>query len=91
MSQLMRKCDMVKCLMCDNEVVGKAKTCSAACRKKASRQNEKTPHGHWFGKEPHIPIWTDCLRDDCAQGDNPKPDWEPTCQKPCCTTIKVVS
>lgn len=28
----------MKCMMCDNDVSGRAKTCSAACRKKASRQ-----------------------------------------------------
>lgn len=40
--------------------------------------------GHWIGKAPHKPIWSECLREDCPQMHNPEPNWEPSCEKACC-------
>lgn len=53
----------------------------------APRAPEAPPdeHGHWIGKPPHRGMWTDCLRENCAQADRQTPpDWEVTCTKLCC-------
>lgn len=42
-------------------------------------------HSHWFGQAPHTPSYIECLRPNCTLLASPKPDWTPTCTKPCCS------
>lgn len=89
------------CPIDGNELTGKQKYCSGACRVKASRSvtpkqsvtaknvtvepnvTASVTHKHWVGKEPHVPILTECTRKDCT-GSTEEPNWVPSCTEPCC-------